>query len=132
MDKRSDAYTEMLVVMDHVLASADEVAPMEGDFGSLLEGFEMSPEGRSRVAARVRAHGSRAVRVDFDLLLSLYGQMQKMAMHTWDVHDRAKLEGFEVSPDYGLEDVDRLRQEMRVVANRIELTVRRELHGDDS
>lgn len=128
-EARTSAYISMLVVVDHVLASADAAAPMEGDFGSLREEFEMTPAERARVRAEVRAHGTAAVRDDFTDLVSKYEQLQKLAMHIWDLHDRSQLEGFPVSDEYGLSGLEDLRAEIRTIAVRLEETVRSELHG---
>jgi len=129
---RVDTYVSMLLVIDHILAAADAVAPMEGDFGSLLEVSEMTAIERSRISAEVRTHGSRATRTDFTYLMQKFGELQKWSMHMWDVHDRSKFDpDLAISDTYGLDTIGELRDELRTVASRLEVTVRRELHGEE-
>jgi hypothetical protein len=128
LEQRTSAYEDMLVVIDHVLASADAAAPMEGDFGSLREEFDMDALGRSRVTAKIKLHGSAEVRNAFNEFIAKYGELQKWSMHAWDVQDRSRLEGFAVSGDYGLNAVDEARHALREMSERLELAVRAELH----
>lgn len=126
---RSNAYVEMMVALEHMVASADEVAPKEGDFGSLREGFEMGPEGRARIAARIQVHGSKEIQSKFDRVRTTFEELEKLAMHIWDVQDRTDNEGLEVSSSYGLEKLDSLRQQVRTAAEEITGRVRVEMQG---